>query len=147
MHRLTASSSSQEIHLPCTLAQPLEVKTVGAMSHAAVWKGRQAPQLVGMLFSQPVRSCSEPLLSWWDTESVLYCMCLARPAALPFVHNQYTLRLSPQLDCGDAASEYQQIVPIKLICLQIGNSLKMGQDLCYLSTLSDSGCEIQSIDY
>lgn len=72
MRLLTAPASSQEIRLPSALAQPLEVKTVRAVSHAAVWKGRQALELVGMLSSQPVRSCSEPLLSWWDTESVLY---------------------------------------------------------------------------
>lgn len=107
MRLLTVPSSSQEIHLSSELAQPLEVKTVGAVSHVAVWKGRQAPELVGMLSSQPVRSCSEPLLLWWDTESVLYCMCPARPAALPFAHNQYTGRLSLRLDCGDAASDYQ----------------------------------------
>lgn len=107
MRLLTAPSSSQEIHLPCALAQPLEVKTVGAVSHAAVWKGRQAPELVGMLSSQPVRSCSEPLLSWWDTERVLYCTCLTRPAARAFAYNQYTLRLSPRLDCGDAVSDYR----------------------------------------
>lgn len=73
MRFLTVPSSSWEIHFPSALVQPLEVKTVGAVSHASVWKGRQAPELVGMLSSQPVRSCSEPLLSWWDTESVLYC--------------------------------------------------------------------------
>lgn len=73
MRFLTAPSSSWEIHFPSALVQPLDVKTVGAVSHAAVWKGRQAPELVGMLSSQPVRSCSEPLLSRWDTESVLYC--------------------------------------------------------------------------
>lgn len=107
MRFLTAPSSSWEIHFPSALVQPLEVKTVGAVSHAAVWKGRQAPELVGMLSSQPVRSCSEPLLSWWDTESVLYCSVPARPAALPFAHNQCTGRLSPRLDCSDAASDYQ----------------------------------------
>lgn len=95
MRFLTAPSSSQEINFPSAPVQPLEVKTVGAVSHAAVWKGRQAPELIGMLSSQPVRSCSEPLLLWWDTESALYCTCLARPAALTLVHNQYTGSLSP----------------------------------------------------
>lgn len=94
---LTAPSSSQEIHFPSVLAQPLEMKTVGAVSHAAVWKGRQARELVGMLSSLPVRSCSEPLLSRWDTESALYCTCLTRPAALPLTPNQYTGPLSPRL--------------------------------------------------
>lgn len=84
MRFLTAPSTSREINFPCALVQPLEVKTVGAVSHAAVWKGRQVPELVGMLSSQPVRSYSEPLLSWWDTERVLYCTCPARPAAPPF---------------------------------------------------------------
>lgn len=44
MRFLTAPSSSWEIHFPYALVQPLEVKTVGAVSHAAVWRGKASPR-------------------------------------------------------------------------------------------------------
>lgn len=46
--------------------------------------GRRTPGLVGMSSSQPVRSCSEPLLSSGAAQK-LYCTCLTCPAAVLFL--------------------------------------------------------------
>lgn len=89
---------------------------------------RQAPELVGMLSSQPVRSCSEPLLSWWDTESVLYCNVPGEARCSPICaqsmrkggcHRDWTAVTQPLIISRLSQSGW--------FCLQIGNSFKRGR--------------------
>lgn len=72
--------------------------------------GRQTLGLVGMSSSQPVRSCSEPLLSSAAAQK-LYCTCPTYPAAV-----QYTGCCHSWLESSWTVVDGQLIDSVKLIC-------------------------------